>query len=260
MQKLLEGKKAIITGGLRGIGRVTALKLAQEGADVALINIGDDTGAETVKAAIMENNVKSIALKCAPAKYSDVVAALNAVRDEFGGIDIIVNNTADMIDCLAHKITSTDFNAITAKNINDAYTIIKLLFQYFIEKKSGKIVNIGIANDVKLVMPHSDFQAARASMLSLTKRVALELTEHNVFCNAVVPGYTDSDIMRSLPEERREQIINTIPAKRLAAFSEIANAVVYMASDLADYISGIVIKVDGARDLEKEEDQKKYRK
>ena len=242
---MLKGKIAVITGGSRGIGRAIALKMAESGASVAVIYAGRQEAAEDVCRTARELGVRAECYQCDVSDFEKSKETVKQIIDTFGGIDILVNNAGITIDKLILQMTEKDFEKVIDINLKGAFLMIKHVYSHFIKKRAGRIVNIASVSGIMGNAGQANYSSAKAGMIGLTKTVAKELAGRNVTCNAIAPGFIETDMTDGLSPLMKEQAINTIPLKRMGKPSDVANLAVFLASDLAGYITGEVIKIDG---------------
>ncbi len=237
----LTGKVALVTGGSRGIGRAIATALYGAGAKVAIL--GRDAATATAAAAELGANAKGYRGDVAVA--ADVEQALEAVERDLGPVDVLVNNAGITKDNLLFRIGVDDWDAVLDANLKGAFLLTKLAARGMIKRRWGRIVNI--ASVVGLIgnKGQANYAASKAGLIGFTKAVARELASRNVLVNAVAPGYIDTEMTRAISDEAKQALQAAIPLGRLGAGADIAGAVLFLASDLASYITGQVLVVDG---------------
>lgn len=241
----LTGKTAIITGASRGIGKQIALKFAEHGANIAFLHFKDtEKAAETVKE-IEALGVKAKGYECNVADFEASKAVIDQVIEEFGEVHILVNNAGIVRDNLMLKMTEADFDAVISVNLKGAFNMTKNLYQHFMKKRRGRIINISSIVGINGNAGQANYASAKAGMIGLTKSVAKELGARNVTVNAIAPGFIRTDMTDGMPEKAREEALKAIPLKRAGEVDDIANLALFLASDAASYITGEVIKVDG---------------
>ena len=231
----LNGKTALVTGASRGIGRAIALRLAEDGANVAVIYAGSADKAEAVVNEITALGVNAKAYRCN-------VADSAAVND-LGKIDILVNNAGITRDGLMLRMKDEDFDAVLDTNLKGAFNMIRACYSGFIRKKSGRIINISSVSGIMGNAGQANYSASKAGVIGLTKSVARELASRGITCNAVAPGFIQTDMTENLGDNN--PLLNSIPLGRMGKPEDIAAAVAFLASDSAAYITGEVLKVDG---------------
>ena len=242
---MLKGKTAIITGGSRGIGREIALKLAQSGAHIAVLYAGNKQAADEVCGLAQGYSVKAKSYLCDVADFGKTAETVALILEDFGGVDILINNAGITKDNLILRMSEADFDSVVDTNLKGAFHMIKHLCSHFIRKKGGRIINITSVSGIMGNAGQANYSAAKAGMIGLTKTVAKELAGKNITCNAIAPGFIETDMTATLPDAVKESVKTTVPLKRMGTPNEVANLAVFLASDGASYITGEVIRVDG---------------
>ena len=239
----LNGKTALVTGASRGIGRAIALRLAEDGANVAVIYAGSADKAEAVVNEITALGVNAKAYRCNVADSAAVNETVKAVTNDLGKIDILVNNAGITRDGLMLRMKDEDFDAVLDTNLKGAFNMIRACYSGFIRKKSGRIINISSVSGIMGNAGQANYSASKAGVIGLTKSVARELASPGITCNAVAPGFIQTDMTENLGDNN--PLLNSIPLGRMGKPEDIAAAVAFLASDSAAYITGEVLKVDG---------------
>ena len=239
----LNGKTALVTGASRGIGRAIALRLAEDGANVAVIYAGSADKAEAVVNEITALGVNAKAYQCNVADSAAVNETVKAVTNDLGKIDILVNNAGITRDGLMLRMKDEDFDAVLDTNLKGAFNMIRACYSGFIRKKSGRIINISSVSGIMGNAGQANYSASKAGVIGLTKSVARELASRGITCNAVAPGFIQTDMTENLGYNN--PLLNSIPLGRMGKPEDIAAAVAFLASDSAAYITGEVLKVDG---------------
>ena len=239
----LNGKTALVTGASRGIGRAIALRLAEDGANVAVIYAGSADKAEAVVDEITALGVNAKAYRCNVADSAAVNETVKAVTNDLGKIDILVNNAGITRDGLMLRMKDEDFDAVLDTNLKGAFNMIRACYSGFIRKKSGRIINISSVSGIMGNAGQANYSASKAGVIGLTKSVARELASRGITCNAVAPGFIQTDMTENLGDNT--PLLNSIPLGRMGKPEDIAAAVAFLASDSAAYITGEVLKVDG---------------
>ena len=239
----LNGKTALVTGASRGIGRAIALRLAEDGANVAVIYAGSADKAEAVVNEIAALGVNAKAYQCNVADSAAVNETVKAVTNDLGKIDILVNNAGITRDGLMLRMKDEDFDAVLDTNLKGAFNMIRACYSGFIRKKSGRIINISSVSGILGNAGQANYSASKAGVIGLTKSVARELASRGITCNAVAPGFIQTDMTENLGDNN--PLLNSIPLGRMGKPEDIAAAVAFLASDSAAYITGEVLKVDG---------------
>lgn len=240
---MLNGKTALITGASRGIGRAIAHKLSNEGASIAAIYCGSEEKARELKAEIDKNGGKINIYKCDVSNFSECENIVKQVISDFGGVDILVNNAGITNDKLVLQMGENDFDSVIDTNLKGAFNMIKHCYRNFMKKKYGKIINISSVSGIIGNAGQANYSSAKAGIIGLTKTVAKELASRNVCCNAIAPGFIKTDMTESFQDN--ENVLSSIPLKRMGSADEVANLAAFLASDLSDYITGEVIRIDG---------------
>lgn len=239
----LNGKTALVTGASRGIGRAIALRLAEDGANVAVIYAGSADKAEAVVNEITALGVNAKAYRCNVADSAAVNETVKAVTNDLGKIDILVNNAGITRDGLMLRMKDENFDAVLDTNLKGAFNMIRACYSGFIRKKSGRIINISSVSGIMGNAGQANYSASKAGVIGLTKSVARELASRGITCNAVAPGFIQTDMTENLGDNN--PLLNSIPLGRMGKPEDIAAAVAFLASDSAAYITGEVLKVDG---------------
>lgn len=239
----LNGKTALVTGASRGIGRAIALRLAEDGANVVVIYAGSADKAEAVVNEITALGVNAKAYRCNVADSAAVNETVKAVTNDLGKIDILVNNAGITRDGLMLRMKDEDFDAVLDTNLKGAFNMIRACYSGFIRKKSGRIINISSVSGIMGNAGQANYSASKAGVIGLTKSVARELASRGITCNAVAPGFIQTDMTENLGDNN--PLLNSIPLGRMGKPEDIAAAVAFLASDSAAYITGEVLKVDG---------------
>ena len=242
---LLDGKTALVTGASRGIGRAIALRLAAEGARVAINYAGNVKAAEEVKAAVEAAGGTAILCRADVADSAAVEAMVADVAKEFGAIDILVNNAGITRDTLLMRMKDEDFAKVLDTNLKGVFYCTKAVSKLMMKKRSGRIVNM--ASVVGLVgnAGQTNYAAAKAGVIGFSKSAAKELASRGITVNAVAPGFIGTDMTADLPESVKEKALSDIPLDRAGQPEDVANAVLFLASEQASYITGQVVHVDG---------------
>lgn len=239
----LNGKTALVTGASRGIGRAIALRLAEDGANVAVIYAGSADKGEAVVNEITALGVNAKAYRCNVADSAAVNETVKAVTNDLDKIDILVNNAGITRDGLMLRMKDEDFDAVLDTNLKGAFNMIRACYSGFIRKKSGRIINISSVSGIMGNAGQANYSASKAGVIGLTKSVARELASRGITCNAVAPGFIQTDMTENLGDNN--PLLNSIPLGRMGKPEDIAAAVAFLASDSAAYITGEVLKVDG---------------
>ncbi len=242
---LLDGKVALVTGASRGIGRAIALKLAAEGAKVAINYAGNTAKAEEVKAEIEQNGGEAILVQADVADAAAVEAMVNATVEAFGQIDILVNNAGITRDGLLMRMKDEDFDAVINTNLKGVFYCTKLVSKLMMKKRSGRIINMASVVGLMGNAGQTNYAAAKAGVIGFSKSAAKELAARGITVNMVAPGFIDTDMTAAMTDKAREMTLTGIPLNRMGTPEDVANAVAFLVSDNASYITGQVINVDG---------------
>lgn len=242
---ILEGKTALVTGASRGIGRAVAVALAAAGAKVAVNYAGNDAAAEETKAAIEAAGGAAILVKADIANREEVEEMVRQTVEAFGQIDILVNNAGITRDGLLMRMKDEDFDAVVNTNLKGVYYATKAVMKLMIKKRYGRIINMASVVGLTGNAGQANYAAAKAGVIGFSKTVAKELASRGITCNMVAPGLIATDMTKDLPEKAREAMMASIPLGRAGQPGDVAQAVLFLASDNASYITGQVINVDG---------------
>ncbi|MBU1145706.1 MAG: 3-oxoacyl-[acyl-carrier-protein] reductase [Firmicutes bacterium] len=241
----LSGKTALITGGANGIGEAITYKLSSLGATVIInYNTSAIKATNIVKELILlGRNAKAI--QCNISKHDDALHLIEEIIDEFGKIDIVVNNAGITKDNLIIRMNEIDFDDVIETNLKGTWNVSKHAARFMSKARSGKIINISSVVGITGNAGQTNYAASKAGIIGLTKSLARELGKRGVTCNAVAPGFIETKMTENFPLEFKEKFIENIPLGRLGTSEDVANVVAFLASDEANYITGQVIHVDG---------------
>ncbi|MCL2571250.1 MAG: 3-oxoacyl-ACP reductase FabG [Defluviitaleaceae bacterium] len=242
---MLKGKTALITGASRGIGRQIAIDMAQSGANIALNYIGNPNEAEALRQIILEENVSCAIYECDVSDYNASKKMIDDVLNDFSNVDILVNNAGIARDNPILRIKEKDYNDVMDINLKGSFNIIKHLYPSFMKRRSGTIINIASVCGLRGWQWQASYAASKGGLIALTKTVAKELAGRGITCNAIAPGLIETDMTASLTGDKKKDFIASIPLMRAGQPSDVSKLAVFLASDLASYITGEVIKVDG---------------
>ena len=241
----LENKTAVVTGASRGIGLAVAKKLAGQGANIAILYVGKEEEGENAKKEVEALGVKVGLYYCDVSDFEESKATVAKIIEEFGQIDILVNNAGIVRDKLVLKMEEADFDAVINVNLKGTFNMIKHTYSHFMKKRAGRIVNVASVVGINGNAGQANYSASKAGVIALTKSVAKELAGRGVTVNAVAPGYITTDMTNALSDKVKEQIESSIPMKKRGLPEDVANAISFLCSDDASYITGEVIRVDG---------------
>lgn len=243
--KLLEGKSALVTGASKGIGRAIALEFANQGAQVAFTYLSSVEKGEALASELEALGVKAVGYRSDAAQFKDAEALIAQVVEEFGGLDILVNNAGITRDNLLMRMSEEHWDAVIETNLKSVFNTVKSAARSFMKQRSGSIINITSVVGIKGNAGQANYAASKAGIIGFTKSVALELGSRNIRCNAIAPGFIETEMTEQLDEKTVQTWRDAIPLKRGGQPSDVANAAVFLASDLSGYISGQVLQVDG---------------
>ena len=242
---LLDGEIALVTGGSRGIGRAIALRLAEEGAKVAINYAGNQTAAEEVKAIIEQHGGTAMIVQTDVSDSAAAAEMVARVHEELGGLDILVNNAGITRDTLLLRMKDEDFDAVINTNLKGIYACTKAAAKFMTKQRSGRIVNLSSVVGEIGNIGQTNYAAAKAGVIGFSKAAAKELAARHVTVNVVAPGFIDTDMTAVLKDSIRERLIESIPLGALGKPEHVADAVLFLVSDAASYITGQVLNVDG---------------
>ena len=245
MIKLLENKTALITGASRGIGRGIAITFAKHGAHVAFTY-----NASAEAALLLENELKGFGVKAKgyqsdAANFNAAQDLVNRVFEDFGALDVLINNAGITKDNLLLRITEEDFDEVIEVNLKSVFNLTKAVIRPMMKQRSGSIINMSSVVGVKGNAGQANYAASKAGILGFTKSVALELGSRNIRCNAIAPGFIETEMTAKLDEKMVDEWRNAIPLKRGGLPEDVANACVFLASEMSSYITGQTLNVDG---------------
>ncbi len=243
--KNLENKTAIITGGSKGIGKGIVEKFAQEGCNIAFTYLSSESSAIEVEKNAKSYGVKVIKYKSDASNFDQTSELIENVIKDFGSYDILINNAGITRDNLLLRMDEDSWKKVIDINLNSCFNLTKCAIREFMKKKDGVIINISSIVGVKGNAGQSNYSASKAGINGFTKSIALELGSRNIRCNAIAPGFIETDMTNKGDGKLLENWIESIPLKRAGNVSDVANLCSYLASDKASYITGQIIKVDG---------------
>lgn len=242
---LLDGKVALVTGASRGIGRAIAIRLAAEGAKVAINFAGNTEKAEAVKAEIEAAGGEALLVQANVADAAAVEEMVAKVVEAFGGIDVLVNNAGITRDGLLVRMKDEDFDAVLDTNLKGVFYCTKAVSKLMMKKRSGRIVNMTSVVGVNGNAGQTNYAAAKAGVIGFSKSAAKEFASRGITVNMVAPGFIDTDMTSVLSDKAKEAVLAGIPLQRMGTPENVADAVAFLVSDQAAYITGQVIHVDG---------------
>ena len=242
---LLSGKTAIITGASKGIGKGIAETFAKQGANVAFTFLSSVEKGQALEQELQQYGTQVKGYRSDASKMEDAESLIAQVVEDFGGVDIVVNNAGITKDTLLMRMTEEDFNRVIEVNLNSVFNMTKAVQRTFLKQRSGSIVNISSVVGVKGNAGQSNYAASKAGIIGFTKSVALELGSRNIRCNAIAPGFIETEMTAVLDEKTVQQWRDGIPLKRGGSAEDVANACLFLASDMSGYITGQVMNVCG---------------
>ncbi|MCR2804976.1 3-oxoacyl-[acyl-carrier-protein] reductase [Paenibacillus soyae] len=241
----LEGKKALVTGASRGIGRAIAISLAEAGADVAINYSGSEAAAAETASAVEALGRRAILVKANVGKAEEFEAMVKDVIEQLGSIDILVNNAGITRDNLIMRMKEEEFDQVIETNLKGVFNGIKAVTRPMMKQRSGRIINISSVVGVLGNPGQANYVAAKAGVIGLTKASARELASRGITVNCVAPGFIQTDMTDKLPEDMKATLSGQIPLAKLGDPADIANAVRFLASDAASYMTGQTVHIDG---------------
>ncbi|MDR0505935.1 MAG: 3-oxoacyl-[acyl-carrier-protein] reductase [Dysgonamonadaceae bacterium] len=243
--KLLEGKTAIVTGAARGIGKAIAVRFAGEGCNIAFTDLAIDDNAKATENEIAALGVKVKAYASNAASFDDTHAVVNEIVKDFGQVDILVNNAGITRDGLMMRMSEQQWDSVIGVNLKSAFNFIHALTPVMMKQKAGSIINMSSVVGVHGNAGQANYSASKAGMIGLAKSIAKELGSRGIRANAIAPGFIITEMTHQLSEEVRAEWAKQIPMKRGGTPEDVANAALFLASDLSSYVTGQVIQVDG---------------
>jgi 3-oxoacyl-[acyl-carrier protein] reductase len=244
--KLLEGKTAIVTGAARGIGRAIALRFAEEGADVAFTDLRLDANTESLVKEIEGMGQKAKAYASDASNFEETDKVVNQIVEDFGTIDILINNAGITMDTLLMRMTEQQWDTVINVNLKSVFNFTKAVQRTMLKNRKGSIVNLSSVVGVHGNVGQANYSASKAGIIGFTKSVAQELGSRNIRSNAVAPGFIITEMTHQLSDEQRKAWEDFIPMKRGGTPKEVADVCLFLASDMSSYVSGQVISICGA--------------
>jgi 3-oxoacyl-[acyl-carrier protein] reductase len=245
-----EGRVAVVTGGGRGIGRAVAVRLANEGANVAISYRSNDTAAEEVAQEVMTAGARCEIFKGDVASPGDVDALFKGVGETFGPVEILINNAGLTRDNLMMRMKESEFDEVLSTNLKGTYLCTRAALRPMIRARWGRIVNVSSVVGLVGNAGQANYAASKAGIIGFTKSVAREVAQRGITANVVAPGYVETELTSSLSEEVKDRIKGQVPAGRFAEAEEVAEVVAFLAGEGAGYITGQTVAVDGGMTMQ----------
>jgi len=242
---MLQSKTAIVTGSGRGIGAAIAQKLAQEGANIVLNDLRISEAMEQLAKEIENMGVRVLLAEADISNFTAAQEMINKAKEEFGAIDILVNNAGITKDNLIMRMSEEDFDKVISVNLKGAFNCSRHVVPLMVRQKSGRIINISSVVGIYGNAGQANYAASKAGIIGLTKSLAKEIGSRGITVNAIAPGFIETEMTAVLPEKVREELQERITLRKLGKPEDIADAVCFLASDMAKYITGQVLGVDG---------------
>lgn len=242
---LLKGKVAVVTGAARGIGRMIALRYAQEGADIAFTDLSRDANMDSLEKELSGLGVKGKGYVSDASNFDEAQQVVDQVVTDFGKVDVLVNNAGITRDTLLMRMDEEMWDLVIKVNLKSVFNFTKAVQKYMLKARTGSIINMSSVVGVNGNAGQSNYSASKAGILGFTKSVAKELGARNVRCNAIAPGFIITDMTDKLPENVKEEWIKTIPLKRGGLPEDVADVALFLASELSSYMTGQTLQVCG---------------
>ena len=243
--KLLEGQTVIITGASRGIGKGIAKVFAQQGANIAFTYRSSDEKAKQLEKELSRNGCKAKGYKSDASDFDAAQQLTSDILEEFGSIDVLVNNAGITKDGLLMRMSEEDYDKVMDVNMKSVFNMTKAVLRPMLKQRKGSIINMSSVVGVKGNAGQANYSASKAAINGFTKSTALELGSRNIRCNSIAPGFIETEMTESLGEEQINEWRNSIPLKRGGSTDDIANATLFLASDMSAYVTGQVLNVCG---------------
>lgn len=245
IMKLLEGKTAIITGASRGIGKAIAMVFAEQGASIAFTDLVYDENMQATEKELLAYGTKVKAYASDASSFSSCEQTCGEILQHFGKVDILVNNAGITRDKLLLRMTEEDWDLVIRVNLKSVFNMTKAIQRSMLQQQSGSIINLSSVVGVGGNAGQANYAASKAGIIGFTKSVAKELGSRNIRCNALAPGFIETEMTHKLPAEAIENWLKNIPLKRAGSVKDVANVALFLASDLSAYVNGQVINICG---------------
>ncbi len=244
--KLLEGKTALVTGGSRGIGEAIVKKFAEHGANIAFTYLSSSERASKIEAELNAMGIKAKAFQSDASKFDQAEALVKDVLEVFGQVDVLVNNAGITRDTLMLRMNETQWDEVITTNLKSVFNLTKHILRPMLKQRKGSIINMSSVVGVFGNAGQANYAASKAGIFGFTKSIAKEVGSRNIRCNALAPGFIETDMTDALDEKTKAAFLDGIPMRRLGKAEEIAEATLFLASDMSAYVSGQTISVCGA--------------
>lgn len=242
---LLDGKIALVTGGTRGIGKGICMQFAKEGATVVFTYLSSEEKAKALEAKLAAHGGTALAVKSDASNFEQTEALINQIVEKYGQLDVVVNNAGITRDNLLMRMKEEDWDAVMETNLKSVFNVTKAMQRTMLKQRSGSIINISSIVGVQGNAGQSNYAASKAGIIGFTKSIAKELGSRNIRCNAITPGFIETEMTAALDEKVVEEWRKSIPLKRGGTPEDVANAAVFLASDMSSYVTGQVVSVCG---------------
>lgn len=243
--KLLQGKNALVTGASKGIGRAIAIKFAEHGANVAFTYLSSVEQGKALEAELTAKGVKAKGYRSDASDFSQAEQLINDAIADFGSIDVLINNAGITMDNLLLRMTEEAWDRIMNVNLKSCFNTVKAVTKPMMKQKSGSIINMTSVVGIKGNAGQANYAASKAGIIGFTKSVALEIGSRGIRCNAIAPGFIETEMTDKLDEKTIQLWRDAIPLKRGGRPEDVADACIFLASDMSSYITGQVLQVDG---------------
>ena len=247
---MLKGKVAIVTGGARGIGRAIAEKLADNGANLVIVDINEEVAQQTADEISAEKGVEAIAAKADVSSTDDVKAMVKKTMDKFEKVDILVNNAGITRDGLMMRMKDSDWDLVLNINLKGVFICTREVSRYMSKARSGNIINIASVVGQMGNAGQANYTASKGGVIALTKTTAREFAGRGIRANAVAPGFIATDMTDKLTDAQKDDMLKTVPLKKMGHVDDISNGVLFLASDMSSYITGHVLSINGGMLME----------